>query len=296
MKWRTALRVLPVLLLPLPLLWLLSLFMSAPEIRSPVFRGKAIAPMLSLTERLRLRTYEAVCQTDGDCEAPLRCFYNGRTERSYCADSTCLTSDDCLKGFACRVFRAENGTDIIRNCSLEGYRTEGELCEQHPSRRELGCEKGLICTDTCGRVCRLDDSSSCPDGFICKDSDNGPTCRPTCEGRPCPEGQRCISSVLGGVGSACLKVYGMDCELNPCPQGFRCDINTHLRAPGKVWMECLSDCASSEPLCPEGRACSLFQCRQACEPNGSPVCAPGFRCKRKGPDEPWSCMPDPRTP
>jgi hypothetical protein len=296
MKWRPLLFVSLGLLLPIPLLWLSYISMPGHGAHLPLsHQDKVLVPMLSPEERLRLHTYEQDCQTDADCEPRLRCFYNMRTERQYCTDSTCMTNEDCPKDFACRTLRADNGKELLRICSLEGLRKEGELCEELPAKLEDGCEKGLICYGFCGRSCRLDEPSSCPEGFVCKEGDNGPSCLPTCEGRSCPEGQRCITSLLGGMGSVCMKVYGQDCELNPCPQGLECDLNTAAMTPGKIWMECLSACAGNEPRCPEGTVCSFYQCRKACDPQGPRVCAPGFACRRKHPNQPWACLPSPRS-
>ena len=216
-----------------------------------------------------------------------------RTERRYCTDSTCLTTDDCAEDFACRTLRSSSGKDLLRTCSLEGLRQEGEMCEEHPAKREDGCQKGLICHGFCGRPCRLDKTTSCADGYVCKDGDNGASCQPSCEGRACPPGQRCVTTLLGGIGSVCMKVHGQDCEINPCSQGLSCSRTTFTTEPGKLWMECLKMCSKG---CAEDEACSLFQCRPACDPDGPSVCEPGFACLRNYPGQPWACMPDSRAP
>ena len=46
----------------------------------------------------------------------------------------------------------------------------------------------------------MKEPSSCPEGFFCADTTPGPACRPTCEGRDCPEGQQCIRDRKGASG------------------------------------------------------------------------------------------------
>lgn len=295
MKWRTVLPgLLGVLLLPLPLLGLVYLAMSHPGARPSPPTGHHLVPMLSPEVRQGLRTYEQDCRTDADCESQLRCFYNLRTGRQYCTDSTCGTDEDCPEDFACRTLRAHNKEDFIRVCSLQGSRKEGELCEKLPRLLVDGCEKGLICSGFCGRPCSLEQPSSCPEGYVCKEGDHAPSCVPTCEGRACPAGQRCVS-LMGGHGSVCMTVHGQDCELNPCPQGMYCTRSTYPTTPGKIWMQCLRRCGRSTAPCPEDSACFLFQCRQACNPEGPPVCEPGFACGRNQPGQPWVCLPGTRS-
>ena len=93
-----------------------------------------------------------------------------------------------------------------------------------------------------------------------------------------------------------MKVYGRDCEVNPCATGFTCMPTVFTSVQGKIWMECLRMCAKSEPRCPDGQICSLFQCRPACDPEVPSTCEPGFACLRNQPSQPWACMPNSRTP
>jgi hypothetical protein len=295
MNWRTLLSSLLVLLLLLPLAWLLSIALSGhgPSLLLP--QGKALVPMLSHEERLRLRTYDYECRTDADCESPLRCFYNPRTERQACADSTCMADSDCPGGFACRSFpchtlEARNGKDLVRICSPLGVRKEGERCASLPATRDEGCERGLLCQGFCGRPCRLDEPSSCPEGYFCREGNNGPSCLPTCEGRSCPEDQRCLP-FSAEKASVCTKVHGQDCEQNPCPQGAQCTRYAYPTHPGEAWMECLRPCSEGEPLCAEGSVCYLYRCRKSCDPEAASACGPGFACKSR-PGEPWTCVPD----
>lgn len=293
MRWRTLLTVLLGFALPLPLAWLLhSTLLSGYGTDQPPARLGNLVPMLTPEERQRLSTYEQTCQTDTNCEPPLRCFFNMRTATQYCTDSTCMRDEHCPKGFACRTLDVD-GTDLLRVCSLVGVRKEGESCTVLPSIREEGCEKDLFCEGRCGRSCQMNEPSSCPEGFFCQPGLDGPSCLPTCEGRSCPEGQRCVR--MDGRVSVCATVYGQDCEQTPCPQGQDCMFHTYPWHPGRVWMECLRDCGGPDALpCPEGTVCHLYQCHKSCTPEDPSICGPGFACARRSTREPWTCVPGSR--
>lgn len=296
MKWRTVLPTLLLLLIPLPLMWLLLVAMSGPGAgaRMTLPHGRTLIPRLSHEERLRLSTYEHDCRTDTDCAPQLRCVSDARTARHYCTDSLCTEDAHCPQGFTCSPWSAENDKDVIGICSLLGVRQEGELCESLPESPTEGCVKGLFCQGFCGRPCRADEPSSCPEGYSCHAGEEGPYCMPTCEGRPCPAGQRCVD-LMGGQGSICMTIHGQDCQQTPCPQDLACMLNANPRTPGHIWMECLKNCGEGEPPCPEETACFLFQCRRACNPENSSACGPGFRCGRNHPSQPWVCVPDPAS-
>jgi hypothetical protein len=289
MNWRTALPALPGLLIPLPLVWLVYIAMSGSGSRLHSPQGKSFVPMLTHEERLGLRTYEHDCRTDADCDPQLRCVYDVRTARGRCTDSTCMEDAHCPVGFACNPQGTLNEKDLVRACLLLGVRTEGELCELQPQDRKDGCARGLVCQGFCGRPCRLNEPASCPEGYFCYDGIEGASCLPTCEGRSCPTGQRCVQ--LMGKPSTCMTVHGQDCELNPCADGLHCMRNAYPDARGHIWMECLQACGKSKPPCPEGTACFLFRCRKSCDPKDSSVCGPGFGCGRNHPSMPWACIP-----
>ncbi len=294
MRWRTLLPVLLGLVVPLPLAGLLYIAMTGQGAALSPPRDKVLIPMLSFEERSRLRTYEQDCRTDSDCEPRLRCLYDMRTGRQSCTDSLCMMDQHCGDGFACRTLRADNGKDLVRACSLVGVRKQGELCDELPRIREAGCERGLICQGFCGLPCRMDAPSSCPEGFFCNEGDNGPSCLPTCEGRSCPVGQRCLP-FFAEKASVCTTVHGQDCELNPCPQGSDCTRYAYPTHPGEAWMECLRECGDeSAPPCPEGTVCHLFQCRKSCAPESDSTCGPGFSCGSR-PGAPWTCVPGTRS-
>ena len=92
MTWRTRLAALLGLLLPLPLVWLLSVVLYSHghggDTDSVPSQSMSLVPMLTPGERQSLLTYKQDCRTDADCEQPLRCFFNMLLRHSYCADST----------------------------------------------------------------------------------------------------------------------------------------------------------------------------------------------------------------
>jgi hypothetical protein len=291
MKWRMALPVLLSLLIPLPLVWLVYTGMSGPSRHMALPQSKSLVPMFSHDERLGLTTYAHDCRSDADCDPQLRCVYDVRTSREQCMDSMCTNDGHCPVGFACIPFGAVNEKDVVLVCSLVGVRTEGDLCESLPEDRTDGCARGLVCQGFCGRPCRVDAPASCPEGYFCHEGSEGASCLPTCEGRSCPTGQRCVR-LMAEQASVCMTVHGQDCELDPCPQDQQCTRMTYPSTPGQIWMECLRGCGGEkDPPCPDGTACFLFQCRKSCDPLDSSVCGPGFRCGRNHPNMPWACIP-----
>jgi hypothetical protein len=287
MKWRTLLVALLGLLLALPLAWVFSI----PLLRTVPSRPEEVPvlPVLPLEERLGLLTYERNCEKASDCDPQLGCFFNMRSQRTYCTDSACVTDQQCPKEFVCRVMKTEGGKSLVRVCSLSGDRKEGEVCSLLPPTQEYGCEMGLLCKGRCGRPCRLEDPTSCPEGFFCEDGLDGPSCLPSCEGRSCLEGQRCLPRE--GRVSLCVAVHGQDCQLNPCPQGQDCMVSEYPHRTGEVWMECLRDCGEGAPSCPEGTVCDLYQCHKTCTPENPSVCGPGFTCRSRD-QAPSTCVPD----
>lgn len=299
MRWQALLAVTFSLLLALPLAWLLYVAAFGMGEGEPHAQGKAPVPLLSNEQRRGLLTYGQSCVSDGDCESPLRCFFSSHTMSRYCTDSRCMTDLQCQEGFACRTQTTSDGTPI-RICALTGERKEGEVCIKHSPSNDYACTKDLLCQSRCGRPCRPEDPSSCPEGFFCQEGpEDGPSCLPTCEGRPCPEGQRCVALdkpvLKGRHASICAKVYGRDCQQNPCPQGQLCMLQDYPQPMDAVWMQCLSGCGQGAPPCPEGTVCHLYQCHPSCTPEDASSCEPGFVCHRKTDKEPWRCVPAPRA-
>lgn len=299
MTWRVPLAVLFSILLVLPLAWLSFTLLFGRGTTTSHAQGSTLVPMLSPEERHRLLTYERDCDTDADCEPPLRCFFSTRSMSRYCSDSRCVTDLQCKEGFACRTQTTTHSGDPLRVCSLVGSRQEGEECLEHASTTDYACAKDLLCQGRCGRPCQVDEPSSCPKGFFCHEGAEGPSCLPTCEGRTCPEGQQCVvlerPRLQGRQVSRCATVYGQDCGQNPCLQGQHCLQHEFPRHPEAVWMECSPHCGENAPPCPEGTVCAMRQCLESCAPEDPSACAPGFVCHRKTVQEPWRCVPRPRA-
>jgi hypothetical protein len=294
MKWRMFLAVLLGLALPLPLAWLLyTSFLGrieGEEVNRVLPQGVHLVPMLTLEERRRVPTYERRCESDADCDPQLRCFWDMRAQRSYCTDSKCMSDEQCPEGFSCRFMTPQNDKDVLRFCSLVGVRGEGELCVMLPLDRDYGCRRDLSCHGLCGRPCELDNPTSCPEGFFCEEDPAGATCMPTCEGRTCPEGQRCISR--GKRVSMCARVFGPDCLQNPCASGQDCVVSDHPEVANALWMQCLKRCSAlRDAPCPdEGTVCLIYRCRKSCTKEDPSACPPGFACEGR-PEEPLTCVP-----
>ncbi len=287
MRWRTLLAVSLGLLFPVPLVWLIH---TAASGENPSAPGPRTIPMLSLEERRSLLTYERPCQKPEDCEPPLACFFNPRRRERYCTDTTCMTDSQCPEGFACRALALGREGPFLRLCALVGMRREGEACHALPETPREGCEQGLVCQGWCGRPCRLDEPASCPEGFFCEEGPRGASCLPTCDGRSCPEGQRCVR--VGERTSVCARLHGEDCQQTPCPEQQRCLVDYTPQRPGEAWMRCVARCGENERPCPEGLVCHVFRCRQLCDPEVPGVCGPFHHCHRLSETEPWVCRPD----
>jgi hypothetical protein len=278
MNRRVLLAIVGGLLLPVPLVAVfVSVMLTHPQ--GQTWEGRPVSPMLTAEERLRLQTYHRQCLRKPDCEPPLGCLFDPRAGWFYCADSQCVTDEQCPEGFACHPLPTVEEGPLVRYCIPPGVRKEGENCVSVPSGPEYGCEPGLLCGQGwCGRPCQLDKPLSCPQGFFCGDTTPGPTCLPSCEGRACPDGMRCIRDGRKGA-SACAVVYGQDCQQTPCTEGRECVPVFGARKAGQVWMKCSPECGPGLPVCPEGLVCERRSCLKPCDPSGPNVCAPGFSCQ-----------------
>lgn len=294
MTWRMALGGLAGALLPVPLVLVLvvSLRKEAPT-SSP--EGLPVSPMLSFEERMQRVTFHRHCRKDADCEPPMGCVVDSRVFTHYCTDSQCVTDAQCPDGLVCRDVASVKKRLLMRFCIPLGVRKEGEECLPLPSDRLDACEPGLLCADSgagwCGRPCRVNEPTGCPDGFFCGNVPPEPICLPTCEKRGCPDGQHCIRH-KDGV-SQCAVVYGPNCQQSPCPEGRECRKETSIEKPGKAWMECVVECGPNHPPCAEGFTCDRWHCLPSCDPQGPNTCAEGHTCQQgKKPARPWVCLPD----
>lgn len=278
MKWRVLLAMAAGLLLTLPLALALGTVLY-PGGKPASKSGSQIIPVLTYGEYRELTTFDRPCRTQADCEAPLGCVQINPSGPSICAASDCMTDLQCPEDFTCRTLNTLDDSARVRLCILEGWRKEGEPCMQGLGVRGGNCARGLLCAAWCGRPCELDTPGSCPEGFFCRSGPDGPSCLPTCEGRTCPEGQRCIR--FEGGTSICAEVRGQNCQETPCAEGSTC--RRHIPRPRKqgllVGMECVQPCGEGAPPCPEGLVCSSGECRRPCEPDTPGTCGPHEACR-----------------
>jgi hypothetical protein len=293
MNWRALPAIVVGLLLPVPLVLLLgSVLLPSPPAPHPA--GARVSPVLDTEERRRLVTYRRHCLNSSECEPPLGCLFHTRAGTHVCIDSQCMTDLQCPEGHVCRTLVTVGaGGPWVRFCEPVGVRQEGEGCVEIPDDQGAACGPGLLCVGKdgwCARPCRPGEPSSCPEGFFCADVAPEPACLPTCEGRACPEGQRCVRHAQGA--SSCAVVYGLDCQQAPCPQGRECELISEPLHPGKVWMGCVERCGEGFPPCTSGLICDGWQCLPPCDPDGPNVCAEGYRCIQRRRNLPWACQPD----
>ena len=287
MLWRVLLVVLACALLLLPLAWLLSIAM--PRTSLGAQQGAQLIPVLAHDVRQSLLTYRRDCRTDADCEPPLGCLLKRATLLHMCLDSTCETDQECGEGFSCTPLKTVDGKAIVRTCVLVGQRKEGERCTVLATVQEDACERGLLCQGRCGRACRLDEPSSCPEGFLCSEGREGPpSCLPTCKGRTCPEGLWCVPR--GKRTSVCGQVHGEDCRKNKCPPMHLCQMLEPPQRPWELRTHCTRVC-DKDSSCPAGHFCLQYQCRKPCDPLAPETCGPGLTCGRHNPLDPWYCVP-----
>ncbi len=297
MNWRAVLPILAGMLLPLPLVLLLSGVLK-PELPELESSGKRISPVLTSEERERLMTYRRDCGKGQPCEPPLGCVMEARARRHYCTDSQCSEDVPCPEGQVCRKLATVGDGPVVRLCVPVGLRQEGESCTDLPSTREGACAPGLICGGVrkswCARPCRKDDAVTCPEGFFCASTAPEPVCFPTCEKRGCPAGQQCIQHEEGA--SACAEIYGPSCQQTPCPRGGECEVTYRLERPGKIWLECAERCGEGYPPCAAGLICDAWLCRAPCDPQEPRQCIEGYVCRQAKKTRPYTCQPESFVP
>jgi hypothetical protein len=290
MKWRARLAILLMFLLPVPLIWTMSsLLLPGMGTSKTREEGRRLVPMLPPDETRRLLTFERDCQRDEDCEAPLACMSGQFMWKSICVASTCAMDADCDQGLSCHS--VTEGERVLRMCGPPGEKTEGAFCMELPRTRSLGCAPGLMCTyKQCRRPCQLDGPNVCPEGYFCSAEDaKGPVCLPTCEGRSCPEGQRCMAGEHGI--SICVRLHGTDCQLNPCPADQVCEVAVQELQNG-VWMKCIPSCDTQARPCPNDFMCLDGRCFQRCNSDAPGTCGSMEKCVGLWEDHPGLCMFD----
>jgi hypothetical protein len=218
-----------------------------------------VSPMLSEGELMQYVTYKRVCRTSKDCEPPLVCIADERVQNYRCLTSECMTDTDCPSGFACR---AASVHPIVRLCKTLGTRSEGERCGPDSPYKNQSCGPGLVCMrGDCGRFCRLGESGSCPRGFGCVDSPDGPACQSQCTRETCPPPKTCVR--FDDELAVCGTLATSNCDETPCPAGQVCDRATQ-GMKDRLAMRCLPSCGPDKPCAP-GSYCRGNMCMRLCE-------------------------------
>jgi hypothetical protein len=250
------------------------------EIRTPP-TAHGVQPVLDRGQLSALLTYKHSCRTQADCEEPLLCMSDPRIRDWRCLASECETDFQCEPGLTCTPV-VHTDASVLRLCLIRGARKEGEGCESFHLKEEWGCAPGMICSSGyCGRPCKPDEPSACPEGSFCRGGARLPACLPSCLRSGCPPEKQCIQ--LDGELSVCATVHGQDCSKQPCPQGQDCH-----RALGHRWqsqvvnMWCAPACneQAGRP-CPGGSVClNNRYCARLCDEGTPESCAAGERCTR----------------
>lgn len=246
-----------------------------------------VSPILTLDERRALLTHERPCEKAADCEPPLGClpFASGS---ALCMSSDCQTDLQCSEGFTCKALRSRGQGPRVRLCVVQGLADEGEPCSSSFTfTREMLCRPGLLCNSHCGRPCQLGEPGACPEGTVCLNGREGPSCMPTCDGRACAEGQECVPFTKGS--SVCARIWGENCQRQGCPKGATCRVSYLPGRPGEVAMECTRRCGENHPSCPEGTVCEQKVCRRPCDAKDAKACGPHERCSYFPGTPRWLC-------
>lgn len=275
-RYQTLAWVLLVGLLPLPLGW--ALWNALRPVPSP---RQGTLPLLSRDQAIALPTFMRDCLRPQDCDAGLGCLeWAGKEGRGLCLSSECETDSQCGPEQYCRTLRTMGDGPSVRRCDeRSGERVEGDLCAGELAMEPDRCVPGLLCNrGWCGRPCRLEESSNCPEGFFCQQGLDGPSCVPTCERRGCPEGRQCAREA-GGI-SVCARVRGNDCPDVSCPEGSRCTFTNRRLVAGRLSLrlECIFACGEGLPACPPGQVCVADRCQRTCDPQQPTTCHREEQC------------------
>ncbi len=236
------------------------------------------------------------CRMDSDCPAGQGCVANRETRRMECLSSDCEEDAHCFPGFACRAANRGDSGPIIRRCTPEGVRGEGETCDPGYISRGGACREGLRCVSAvCTVPCRRNDPTSCPDGYTCREGVDGPGCVPDCRQLGCPNGQRCKH--IRDSNHQCLVSVVGTCPETPCAEGELC-VKRLPRGRGAFW--CARACNPIFPdSCPSGYVCGMASpttsaCFRACDPHDVSSCDEGWTCGTVSEDmRLWGCHLDP---
>jgi hypothetical protein len=235
------------------------------------------------------------CRTDGDCPAGQGCVANRETRRFECMSSDCEEDANCFPGLVCRAVTNGASGIAIRRCTPEGVRREGEMCDLGYVSPDTACQEGLRCISmVCAVACRLDDPSSCPSSYLCKEGRDGPGCVPDCRQLGCLQGQQCKR--IGGTTYQCLRSVVGTCPETPCAENERC-VSNLLQGRGSFW--CARSCNPLFPdSCPSDHVCgraspTTSACFRGCDPRDLDSCGKGWTCTTVSEDMTlWGCKQD----
>jgi hypothetical protein len=236
------------------------------------------------------------CRTDSDCPADQGCVANRETRRFECMSSDCEEDVHCFPGFVCRATTLGNTGRIVRRCTPDGVRREGETCDPSYISRGGACREGLRCAGgICAVPCRLEDPAGCPAGYRCEDDADGPGCVPDCRQLGCPEGQWCKR--IRDSKYQCLEHVSGTCPETPCAADEHC-VKWMTRGRGVFW--CARSCNPIFPdSCPSGYVCgqagpTTSACFRKCNPRDLDSCGEGWLCATVSEDMTlWGCNLNP---
>lgn len=215
------------------------------------------------------------CRVNADCPRGEACAVD-EMDHLECRPDECERDQDCLPGRVCRRVPGLASEPGPRMCVQKGVRKEGERCTDIPTNAKEGCEANLYCQHLfCGRPCQLDRPESCPNGFVCRQGIDRPSCLPSCEGQSCPAGKQCIR-FQGKSFSACFEVVGENCQVTPCPPGRECNYLISDDSD-RIAMACDVPCKGNA-TCPQGTLCHFGFCAQQCWPRDKKACKPNRAC------------------
>ncbi|HSP77548.1 MAG TPA: hypothetical protein VLQ93_03415, partial [Myxococcaceae bacterium] len=217
------------------------------------------------------------------------------TRRFECLDSECEEDAHCFPGLVCRRVSSGATGATVRRCVPEGPRLQGEPCDTLYVSPSGSCREGLRCVQgVCSAPCSPEDAASCPSGYACTESPNGPGCFPDCRQLGCPDGQRC--SRVGEDFHQCLVASEGDCRDTGCPEGQHCNMR-QSRGRAVFWCAALcnpllSDSCSAGQVCGMGSA-TVSTCFRKCEPMDPDSCGPGWTCATVSEDMTvFGCRPE----
>jgi len=241
----------------------------------------------------RLPPADGICRDDADC--PVGRYCTRVLESFDCIPDACATDHDCRSGEVCRTVHNVMGRKGPRQCVLSGTRAEGERCRDMPQSRSEACRPELQCNFVyCGRPCRMAEPGTCPEGFVCHEGFDGPSCTPSCKERGCASGQTCMR--FGEAGSPgerweCAVLTGVNCSEQACPTGQTC-AGGYFPNEGRAAMKCMPRCGPEES-CPRGSVCVDDACLKRCRATEDD-CEPGTACTSVNLDKfIYACEPSP---